>query len=1047
MPELTSRPDSERLEELLASYIERRARGEDVPSAEIMCRDTPALLEPLREGIHEYEQLRLLFGTPSDLAGRHLLHYRIVEKIGEGGMGQVFLAEDTRLGRSVALKLLPPGMATDPERFERFRREARLVASLSHPNIVTLFSLEEADEGPFLTMENVTGRTLNELIPPSGMDSSRILDISTQLLEALSGGPRTSDHSPGPETDECHGRRARPAQGARLRIGKTCLFPWPGNPGSGADTTLTRDGHLLGTLPYCSPEQLQGKPVDGRTDLFSFGVLLYEMIAGHRPFQGGSAAELISTILRDAPPAIAGSRSRRSRQLERVARRCLEKDPKDRFQSAAEVTAELRRIDAAAKPTRDVPRRSVWRWAVGGTVAILAALTIATARMGTTRVSGPGDVTRPAAQAPVSTRLAVAVGAFENLRNDPEIDWLSAGIAELLEIELLQEQAIDVVRPGDAERVVEGSFVRSGDALRIHFRLRTNAQEIVDGDRIQGRLETDLFAILDDLGRQVRLKLGLPERDLAAVPPAGLTSSVEAWRYFTESMRLEGESKNDAAVLLLEKAVSLDGDFALALVNLGQLHASLGHGALSRDYTRRALERADGIPIHLRYFIEGRFYGGVWRDVDRAIEAYRQGLAHDPDRLSLRSNLAILYGNLERFDEALEQYQAIFDRGIASQKSYISLALVYAALGRYETGLQILEDFSRREAGNYYSHFSLGWYLVYGGRLDEADMSLRRTEELVTGYPPIRETWWQLHILREDWEQALRVAREMAASTDSYVRWTGLVFQARTHLYRGELTQALARLEASARAYAEPETATAASHAWASDLLLRTGNPATALEHARRAREQAPGQWPELEGMAQAALGAPGPRSAGRGRSGRRPARHPADRRQRRRAAAAPPAGGATGSRSRPGRKSGHRAVVRRVAPAPSRHSLEPLHPAGPRAGLVRPGGGPPRSRPRARGRAMVGGGSRPAASSTSTDRSSTSVASSSWSNCTGRWESRRRPRTWRVAAAVSPPAHDHPATLDDPRPTLPRRQGGGPPLSPSGSGKGSGVFPSASSS
>ncbi len=871
--------DAERLEELLARYVEQRTGGGTVASAADLCRQSPQLLEALREGIREYEQLHLLLAQPSELVGRTLLHYRIIDKLGEGGMGEVSLAEDTKLGRQVALKLLPPGMASDPERFARFRREARLVASLNHANVVTLHAVEEAEGISFLTMERVVGETLGELIPPRGMDAGKAVEIAGQVLDALAAA-----HERGIVHRDLKPSNVMVGPDGRVKVLDFGLAKLLHPQAEDRDpdskpSDLTRDGNLLGTLPYMSPEQLQGKLLDQRTDIFSFGVLLCEMMTGERPFRGDSVAELVSAILRDKPPAIGGRRPRLSRSLGRILRRCLEKDPRRRFPSAAEARDEIRKLAAGGVAAGAAGSQPGFRWVASIALAGAVVLALIMGRTDSTR--GPSargglpegdkrEVLEPATLTPPSgvqgrpqRRLAVAVSEFENIRQDPEIDWLCAGIAEMLEIDLLQEQEIDVVDPDRADKVIDGSFVRSHDTLRIHFKLRLAADgEIVLGDRVQGRLEAGLFAMVDDLSRMIRQRLEISPRAAAAVSPSGLTSSVEAWRFFSEGMKLEAESKNDEAVLLLEEAVSLDPEFALALVNLGQLHASLGHHALGREATRRALENAEGIPIHLRYLIEGRFYGATWQSYPRAVEVYREGLEVSPRRLSLRSNLAILYGNLERFEDALREYEAIFDSGIASQKSYISIALAHAALGRFEVGHQILEEFCRRQPGNFYGHFSLGWYLVYGGRLDQAAAALRRSEQLRPGYSPIRETWWQLSVLRQDWAEAFLVAREMAESADPYTRWTGLIFEARTHLYRRQIAPALARFAESARAYPEPEISTAASHAWAARVLFYQGDAARALNEARLAQEEAPGQWPQLEGMflaalAQQALGRP----------------------------------------------------------------------------------------------------------------------------------------------------------------------------------------------
>jgi TolB-like protein len=280
-----------------------------------------------------------LFLTP----GTRLGVYEIAAQIGEGGMGQVYRATDARLGRAVALKVLPAEMARDPERLARFQREARALAALNHPHIVTIYSVEETDGIPFLTMELVEGRSLAELIPEGGCPVDRIHATGTALADAL-----TAAHEKGIVHRDLKPANVMMTADGRLKVLDFGLAKEV-RAADAADATLTRAeqtevGVVMGTPAYMSPEQIAGRTVDHRTDIFSLGTLLYQMASGRRPFEGATSMELASAILRDLPRPLGDVRPEVPADLARLIRRCLEKDPQHRVQTARDVGNELREI-------------------------------------------------------------------------------------------------------------------------------------------------------------------------------------------------------------------------------------------------------------------------------------------------------------------------------------------------------------------------------------------------------------------------------------------------------------------------------------------------------------------------------------------------------------------------------------------------------------------------------------------------------------------------------------------------------------------------------
>jgi dienelactone hydrolase len=292
------------------------------------------------------------------LIGQQLSHFEITAKIGEGGMGEVYRATDTKLGREVALKALPAEMASDPERLDRFQREARALAALDHPNIVTVYSVEEADGIHFLTMGLVAGETLDKLIPDDGLAPQRFFELAVQITDALGAA-----HAKGITHRDLKPANVMVTDDGRVKVldfglAKLAQANVPPELTQMPTEAMTQAGMLLGTLTYMSPEQIEGRPADSRSDVFAIGILLYEMATGRRPFEGETTISVMSSILRDPPPPLGDLSNDAPEALEGILGRCLEKDPDDRFADASELRDELsalkRQIDSGASVAVDL---------------------------------------------------------------------------------------------------------------------------------------------------------------------------------------------------------------------------------------------------------------------------------------------------------------------------------------------------------------------------------------------------------------------------------------------------------------------------------------------------------------------------------------------------------------------------------------------------------------------------------------------------------------------------------------------------------------------
>ncbi len=374
------------------------------------------------------------------LSGTRLGPYEIVAPIGAGGMGEVYRAHDARLERDVALKILPLEAVGDTERLERFVREARALAALNHPHIVTLYSTEEAEGIPFLTMELVQGQPLAELVMPGGLALSRFFELAVPLADAIAAA----------HDKQVTHRDLKPANimvsaDGRLKVLDFGLATITARVGEDATRlALTQQGEVLGTLPYMSPEQVEGKAVDRRSDVFSLGVILYELLTGRRPFAGDSHASLASSILRDTPALLSVARPDVPADLARLIATCMEKSLARRTASAGDVKRQLVALARSGRATSDVPAED----------------------------------------------LSVAVLPFANLSSDPENEYFSDGLTEELIADLSSVKALRVISRTSAGRF-KGSAATPreiGDALGVHYILEGSVRKAGANLRITARM-------------------------------------------------------------------------------------------------------------------------------------------------------------------------------------------------------------------------------------------------------------------------------------------------------------------------------------------------------------------------------------------------------------------------------------------------------------------------------------------------------------------------------------------------------------------------------
>ena len=678
--------------------------------------------------------------------GHRLGPYEVVAPLGAGGMGEVYRARDVRLERTVAVKILPAELAADEGYRHRFEREARAASALSHANIAHIYDVGEQDGTHFIAMEHVEGETLHALVSRGPLEVGRVVDLGLQMASALEDA-----HGAGIVHRDIKSANAVVTPKGQVKVLDFGLARQTVDDAAALDSQLstqaqTRVGVVMGTVPYMSPEQALGKEVDARTDLFSLGVVLYELATGTLPFRGDTSAQTIDQICHATPEPLGGLNREVPEELERIVRKCLEKDRDRRYATARDLVVDLRNLqrdhESGSRPVTTSPRRAPRRVPLLPLAAGLLVL-LAAAAAGVYWAGSRG-----------ASIGSLAVLPFENETGDPSIEYLSDGISESLILTLSRLPALKVIS-------------------------RRSAFAFKDGDES-----------LPEIGR----RLGVDALVLGTLAQRGADLAITAELVdVRDDTQLWGAKYNRSAADLL----TVEGEIAATI-------ARTLRRQLSGEDAERLSRRSPGDAEAYRLYLRGReFLVGSQGEMDKSVESFQQAIARAPDYALAHAGLASAYAiqaYLRGMDrkQVLDEARAAVDRALALDPD---LAEAHAAQGMVRFYFEW--DWAGAEAaltraveldpGSSASHEEYGNFLMAMVRLDEALAASRRAADLdPLSVGPVHDIAIN-YMARRDWEQAEAHFRQAIAINPN---WTwGYIKLARTLAEQGKCEEALAQAE------------------------------------------------------------------------------------------------------------------------------------------------------------------------------------------------------------------------------------------------------------
>ena len=771
--------------------------------------------------------------TSDALLGQIICHYRVLRKLGSGGMGAVYEGEDLRLGRHVALKLLLESQAGSSKALLRFEHEARAISSLNHPNICTLYEVEEYDGKPVIVMELLDGETLKQRMKAGRVSLPQLLQWGIDVADALDAA-----HS----TGLVH-RDIKPANLFITTRGRAKVLDFglakltaPGTSLEGQEDSLTSLGVVLGTTPYMSPEQVRGDELDGRTDVFSLGVVLYEMATGRRPFAQKNMALTMDAVLHKSPASLTEIDPELSTELEGIITKTLEKDRNLRYQSAAEMRADLQRLKTTssspsalraaptarkASKTSGAFRQKLWKVVVPAFVALAVALifgvlyhrsrqTVKLTEKDTVVLADFANSTgEPVFDGTLRQGLSAQLeqSPFLNLLSDERIGHTLSLMTQPKDAHLTHELASEVCQRTASAATVEGSVASLGSQYVLGLKaVNCRTGDLLADEQVTANGKEQVLKALGSAATKLRERLGeslgsvqrydTPQEDVT-------TSSLEALNAFTLGLKARHEKGSWAAIPFFQQAIQLDPKFAMAYLRLAHEYWNIGEAVKANPNFEKAFALRDRVSARENFYITSDYYDSLVGDFQKSAEIYQlwsQTYPQDPIPLDRIGNDYLLSGNYPQALEVLLQEKELVH---GNYYNYVNLASAYNGLNRFHEARITVEDALSRKLEPAPGYTTLYWidFLEANASGMQADVAW------ATGKPGIEEVMFALQSDTEAYSGHRSKAREFsrravaAAQRDNETE-VAAIYTATAALHEAEFGDSAQAIEAANSALA-----------------------------------------------------------------------------------------------------------------------------------------------------------------------------------------------------------------------------------------------------
>ena len=778
------------------------------PSEEVSVSHTKTLETPVED---------LTRGTT--FAGR----YEIIEELGKGGMGKVYRSFDKQLKEEVALKLIKPEIASDKKTLDRFSNELKIARKIVHKNVGRMYELMENKGVFFITMEYVPGQDLKGLIRQSGqLAMGTAISIAKQVCEGLAEAHKLG---------VIH-RDLKPSNIMIDKEGNARIMDF-GIARSLKAKGITGAGVMIGTPEYMSPEQVEAKETDQRSDIYSLGLILYEMVTGRVPFEGDTPLSIAVQHRSDIPKDPREINAQIPDDLSLLILRCLEKDKEKRYQSAGEVRSELTNIEKGIPTTeRVVPeRKPLTSKEITVTFSLkrllIPAFIVATLVIAVVIILQllPKKETVPVP----SDKPSLAVMYFKNNTGDVKLDHLRTMLSDLLIADLSQSTYIrvlsgdklygilselnqlegktystsvlkQVASKGGVDYILQGTYAKAGDKIRINVMLQDiKTEEHIGSEGVEGEGEESIFSMVDDLTRKIKANLKLSVEQIAGDIDKEVgkitTSSPEALKLFNEGMRFRYNADYRQSLRFVERAIALDPEFALAYRTMAENYMSIGYSDFGKKFIQKALELTDRVSERELYLIMGGFYSQSELTYDKAIEAYNKLLELYPEDENGCYGLGEVYNNIEEWDKALELIEGILKNKVKNVILYYSLAKAYIGKGMYEKSIDVSEDFIKNFQDNSLMRRDIAQNYLSQGKYENA---LAEVEKAFFLNPPIYSPYrvkGSIYHLQGDFIKAEEQYKKLLDLEEKAANMDGVLYLGNLHLSRGRFDQSIIMFE------------------------------------------------------------------------------------------------------------------------------------------------------------------------------------------------------------------------------------------------------------